>query len=201
MCAIVGVSGDWNEETLLNLLKWSRIRGLHAFGYAFIENNQLVYHKFLNYKEFCDSIIENKPNKFIAHFRYSTSGDWKIPKNNQPIIFNQTALVFNGVIEMSTKEEMESKWECTLNTENDGEIALLQYSIGRIDELIDNKTRSFAGLFLNENNEIVAIRNRRRPMYVGEQDNCYYLASTHDILNRSNIKNITEIRPHEQHKY
>lgn len=201
MCAIVGVSGDWNEQTLLNVLKWSRIRGLHAFGYAYYCENELIYHKFTNYNQFCQSIIENKPVKFIAHFRYSTSGDWRIMENNQPIILNKSALVFNGVIDMSTKEEMESKWKCTLNTENDGEIALIQYNLGKIDDLIDNKTRSFAGLFLNKNNEIVAIRNRRRPMYVGKQDNCYYLASTYDILNRSNVENITEIRPHEQYKY
>jgi glutamine phosphoribosylpyrophosphate amidotransferase len=199
MCSIIGVSGNWQEETLLNVFKWSRIRGLHSFGYTYIKKNNLITNKFLSFDDFCNSILEIRPEKFIAHFRYSTSGDYLKIENNQPIQLVNLSLVFNGVIDMSEKEEMEQKWDCKLITENDGELALIEYQKGNIIKLLRRKEISFSGLFLEAENKIVAIRNERRPMSIGNQNGCIYISSTSDILRRSGILNSKEINPYEQY--
>ena len=68
MCSVIGYKGKFQAELVKNLLRNSRIRGLHAFGYSFYLNKELTTRKFLDYKQFEQSICEEKPNLFIAHF-------------------------------------------------------------------------------------------------------------------------------------
>mgnify|MGYP000618844717 CR=1 FL=1 len=49
-------------------------------------------------------------NNIIYHNRYSTSGDYKNHENNQPIFNNELSLVFNGVLDMGTKKQIENKY-------------------------------------------------------------------------------------------
>jgi glutamine phosphoribosylpyrophosphate amidotransferase len=192
MCSIIGYSGEYKKSLVNDILKNSRIRGLHSFGYCFFENKQIKIFKFLDYNDFLKSINKNKPNKFIAHFRYSTSGDYKVEKNNQPIKKQNTALVFNGVLDMGTKRDMEEIHNVILETDNDGELALIKYneSDNSVLDFIKNKT--FAGIFINEN-EIKALRNKNRPAYVGFYDDIKIITSTKDILQRSSVLNFIEI--------
>lgn len=99
MCSIVGYDGEFNKVLVNRILKNSRIRGLHAFGYSYFENEILKVFKFLDYKEFINHINTTRPNCFIAHFRYSTSGDYLKLNNNQPLAKNDIALAFNGVLD------------------------------------------------------------------------------------------------------
>ena len=85
MCSVIGFFGRYNKELLTKVFFNSRIRGLHAFGYAYYNEQDLQVKKFLDYDNFVASINEDKPNKFIAHFRYSTSGDYNNQENNQPL--------------------------------------------------------------------------------------------------------------------
>jgi glutamine phosphoribosylpyrophosphate amidotransferase len=201
MCAVLGVSGDWNEDTVINLLNWSRIRGLHAFGFSCVVQGIVITKRFLDFNQFKVELLEKRPKKFIAHFRYSTSGDWMSLENNQPITNGLNALVFNGVIDMGTKSEMEINWGCQLASENDGELALIKWELGELKELLKNKTRSFAGIFLTNENKMIAIRNPRRPLWVAECEGCYYLASTSDILSRSGLRLKKELDSYEQYDY
>jgi len=201
MCSVLGVSGDWDVEKVIKLLQWSRIRGLHAFGFSWVDGGKVNTKRFLNFNEFKKSLVEIKPKKFIAHFRYSTSGDWKLLENNQPIHKEGTSLVFNGVIDMGTKSEMESKWECSLETENDGELALIKWKNNELTNMLKSKFRSFAGIFLTPQNEMIAIRNKRRPLWLAKEGGCVYLASTNDILKRSGLANQKELKEYEEYKY
>lgn len=190
MCSIIAVSGSWDEEIVKKIMQNSRIRGLHSFGYSFVEKEKIQNLKFLEYNQFIQSLIQKKPEKFIAHFRYSTSGDWKVIENNQPILLDDFCLAFNGVIDMSSKSEMEKKFELKMETENDGEIAIVKYKQNRdlfLDFINENK-RTFAGVFLNKENKIIAIKNNLRPLSISKDKNATYLASTSDILSRSGLQ-------------
>lgn len=196
MCSIIAVSGNWEEEILKQIMKNSRIRGLHSFGYSFVEKNKIKNSKFIDYDQFIESLIQKKPNKFIAHFRYSTSGDWKVIENNQPIFLDDFCLAFNGVIDMSSKSEMEKKFNVEMKTENDGEIAILKYKEGKDSFLnfINQNKRTFAGVFLNNKNEITAIKNNLRPLSISKYNNATYIASTSDILLRSGLNNNEKLK-------
>lgn len=194
MCSIIGYNGDYNQELVEKLCFNSRIRGLHSFGYSYYDKEELVVEKFLDYNLFLKSLNKTKPTKFIAHFRYSTSGDYKNQTNNQPLKIDNTSLVFNGVIDMGTKSEMEEKHNVKMFSDNDGELALLKKS--QSDEvLIDFITdKTFAGIFL-EKNKIKAIRNDNRPCYKGMFEKIKIIVSTKDILLRSGVNEFEELEP------
>lgn len=199
MCSIIAVSGIWDEEIVKQIMKNSRIRGLHSFGYSFVKNNKIYNFKFIDYQKFIESLIQKKPEKFIAHFRYSTSGDWKVIENNQPIFLDDFCLAFNGVIDMSSKTEMEKKFDIKMKTENDGEIAIIKYKQGKdlfLDFINQNK-RTFAGVFLNKENQITAIKNNLRPLSISKDKHATYLASTSDILSRSGLKSYDKLKPNK----
>jgi len=188
MCSIIACSGDWDKDIVYKILKNSRIRGLHSFGYSYVDK-YLKTNKYLDFKKFSDELLDIKPNKFIAHFRYSTSGDWKILDNNQPINISNISLVFNGVLDMRTKQEMEANYKIKMSSENDGELAILKYISGieKFKNFINESNKTFAGCFLTEENKIFAIRNKLRPMAISIQEKATYLSSTTDILKRSDV--------------
>ena len=196
MCAIIGYSGDYKTDLVTKLCQHSRIRGLHSFGFSYMDGPNLQTNKHLFYDAFLDDLHTTKPNKFIAHFRYSTSGDYKAIDNNQPIVRGNISLVFNGVIDMATKAEMEANHGVKLTSENDGELAVIKLQENKQDfpQWLNSKT--FAGIFF-ENNKITAIRNHKRPCYIGEDKHATVIASTSDILTRSNITQFSILNPNQ----
>lgn len=188
MCSIIAWEGSFNENIIEKLCKASRIRGLHSFGYSFATpEKNIITKKFLDYDQFFRYLKAEKPNKFIAHFRYSTSGDYKNESNNQPITKNGLSMVFNGVIDMGSKHTMEKSYNVDLQTDNDGELAVIYRlkSKDEFKEMIRNK--SFAGAFLDTEGNIEVYRNINRPCHFGSIEGAKVLASTKDILNRAGI--------------
>lgn len=189
MCSVIGYKGNYNEELLDKIFKYSRIRGLHSFGYSYY-NPELTTKKFLDYENFVSSIHKDRPTLFIAHFRYSTSGDFLTQENNQPITLNSISIAFNGVISQGTKSEMEEEFNLTLPSENDGYILLQKYK----DKEFLKSDITYAAVGLNER-RLFALRNDRRPLWYKLIDGGVIVSSTADILNRSGIENPTEINP------
>lgn len=194
MCSIIGWNGNFNEALVERICRNSRIRGLHSFGYCFYKDGKLQLKKFLDYDLFLGELLKDKPNKFIAHFRYSTSGDYKDEKNNQPIVRENLAMVFNGVLDMRTKSKMELQNNVKLISDNDGELALVKRLESKESFISFLFGKSFAGAFLNENNEIEIYRNSNRPAQLGCYKGVKILASTKDILERSGVKNSKELK-------
>lgn len=181
MCAIVGfICPNPTPEAIdtLKRLFWeSKIRGMHAYGFAATENGETRTLKTLKISELLNNI--GSPQALIGHCRYSTSGDYTVMENNQPLEFEGEHMAFNGVIDMRTKPEMEQAYGIKMNSDNDGEI-MLQCP----DRMALLKTKiSFAGLFLN-GTMVSFIRNNNRPAYVAEKHGAVYIASTADILRR-----------------
>ena len=193
MCSIIGYKGKYDEELLDKIFQYSRIRGLHSFGYSFY-NPELTTKKFLDYTSFLSSIHNDRPNLFIAHFRYSTSGDYLDQNNNQPLQLKETSIAFNGVISQGTKEEMEETYNVELSGENDGYILLQKYK--DIEFLNSNITYSMVGL---NDKRLFALRNERRPLWYKDIENGVIVSSTSDILLRSGIEEPIEIKPIEEY--
>lgn len=185
MCGVVGYScnepKEEHHEILKAIIEQSKIRGLHSFGYSFFDGEVVTikYHD-INKVEF------PLTNKIIYHNRYSTSGDYKNHDNNQPIAVGNISLVFNGVLDMRTKQEMEEHYQIEMETDNDGELVLKLCGSDpeKIQEYVQNTTGSFAGLILTENNKMYAIRNENRPLWMLNHSGAIFYASTRDIFKR-----------------
>lgn len=198
MCGVVGYScSDPKEEhyeILKAIIRQSKIRGLHSFGFSFYDSGvqTLKYHDI-------EEVQFPLVNKIIYHNRYSTSGDYKDHANNQPIAIGDMSLVFNGVLDMRTKAEMEADYGITMETDNDGEIVLklCGSNAQKIQEYVQSTTGSFAGLILTQDNVMLAIRNKNRPLWMLNHDNAVFYASTRDIFKRVN----TSFEPEQLEPY
>jgi len=182
----------------IRVMKESAIRGVHSFGLSYIADEKIITKKFHKIEKCLDYFAKNVTKEYIFHNRYSTSGDWKKHKNNQPILLNNNSLVFNGVISMKTKKEMEKQFDLKLKTENDGEVFL--HNIDKAIQFVDNKNISFAGLYINKN-KVFLLRNNLRPMYYSRFKNTYFVASTSDILIRSGLNNPEPTKPLKIYNY
>jgi hypothetical protein len=169
MCSIVGyVSSNPTQEHMKHMVKIideSIIRGQHAYGLAY-ENQVKKY-----YQSEYDGIILPLTNKLIFHSRYSTSGDFRIHDNNQPLTKDNTHLVFNGVIDMSVEY-------------NDGLLVLEKETPEEMLEYISTTNCSFSGLVLKDD-VLYGFRNPNRPAWILEYDGATFIASTRDIFVRA----------------
>jgi len=197
MCAIIGFISDSPTQQAVDTLKKvfieSKIRGMHAYGYAAIQDGHLMEAKSNGLKSLLVSI--NNPTRLIGHCRYSTSGDYKDMNNNQPLRYGEEYLVFNGVIDMRTKAEMEAAYNIKMNSDNDGEIML--QTPNRTGLLKSGIT--FSGLTLNSH-ALAFFRNEGRPGYKATRFGATYIASTADILRRCLLQP-EPLNPHEVYEW
>lgn len=191
MCGVVGYSGsNGDRELFISLCRQSTIRGIHAFGVAWLDQQmQLHSYKSTSFYDTINIIPKLLPNKIIFHNRYCTSGDFRIAENNQPLLSldRESALVFNGTIDMGNKFEMEQRSGYALRSENDGELVLQDILNGNPVKRINSKGVSFAGLFLRQGGRMFALRNNNRPLWCFEHYNGKYLCSTKDIAFRAKL--------------
>jgi len=187
MCGIIGYHSKKRDENdafrVFKLVRQSRIRGLHSFGFSWYENGEIHTKKYFQ-NEFKNIKIPES-NTLIFHNRYSTSGDFRDHSNNQPIHINDLSLAFNGVIDMRTKQEMEAHYNIQMMTENDGEI-VLRVSEGDPEEMVKfiSDKGSFSGILL-QGGKLHAFTNGMRPMYHTQINDSVFIASTKDIFLRA----------------
>lgn len=194
MCGVVGYrpvqATDPKELRLAfcRLFEESTVRGLHAFG---IYQNGAATRSFDRediYSRFTPALPA------IAHARYSTSGDWREVENNQPIVVGRTALVFNGVIHMGTREEFNRDFQVSCEGENDGEVFLRRMEKGEHPGVfLSRLSGSFAGCWFDEQGVLWAGRNKRRPLWRCYYLGAYWFASTLDILRRAGFPTDTDV--------
>jgi len=195
MCGILGIKFKNNKilerkNDFIELMKQLMIRGKHSFGLCYFDK-EFITLKSLdpNFEEFLDKFYNSNSNSFIYHNRYSTSGDYKNMINNQPITLEYASIAMNGVFSMKKKEEYEKEFNIKCISENDTEIILrlMENGINIIDILKENKNISFAGIILLKDS-MIAIRNKKRPLYYFETEDYSGFISTKDTIIRSNIK-------------
>lgn len=199
MCGILGYRSDAPTTEHLELLRRlafeSSVRGLHAFGWGWSWSRESpAIQTFLHRDEWIAHLDRlfagHPPTRLIGHCRYSTSGDWQSPTNNQPLYQDGVALAFNGTIDMGTKAEMECRHHTSLATENDGELALQQLREGGAAQLLRwlPALATFAGVWLDQQG-LWALRNEQRPLWQATRHDrsAVVLASTQDILTRAGV--------------
>jgi len=188
MCGVVGyyTKEKTSDEIFLlsKLIEQSKIRGLHSFGISYLEQGKIITKKQdkLDVSNLLADFINSSSTKLIFHNRYSTSGDYKMPINNQPIVVDNKALVMNGVLTMSDKETYEKEFKVKCISDNDAEI-FLRKNQPIIDTLQENPHASFAGIYLSPE-EFYMIRNANRPLYYFIYNKAIFVASTKDIVRR-----------------
>jgi glutamine phosphoribosylpyrophosphate amidotransferase len=197
MCGILGVSFISKDtesiEFVKKLITELKIRGLHAFGIAYQDTFDTFIHRIvsdkLNPSEILEEFIKSPSGSFIYHNRYSTSGDYSNPDNNQPtVVQNVGAIAMNGVISQATKPEYEQKYGIKCTSDNDTEIFLrkLEHGVPIPEFVKQNPDCSFAGVYIKKgNNTIFGYRNNKRPLYKGKYKNVLYIVSTLDTIRRA----------------
>jgi glutamine phosphoribosylpyrophosphate amidotransferase len=199
LCAIIGfICPEPSEQafsTLHRLFIESKIRGMHAYGYAaHLHSGATVLNKSNQLMPLLKGMARY-PKLLIGHCRYSTSGDYKTEINNQPLSYKDEFLAFNGVIDMRTKAEMQAAYKIKMESDNDGEIML--QSTNRMELLNSNIT--YSGVVLKKNS-LQFFRNESRPAYKATKFGCTYIASTADILRRC-LLNPEPLNPYEVYEW
>jgi len=194
MCTVIGFCGKFRESIISPLLDESRCRGIHAFGFSYFKKKKIITKKFLDYEKFKKTLISLAPDKFIAHFRYSTSGDWTNSEYNQPLEYSDLSLAFNGVISQKDKKGMEDEFGLSMPFENDGFILACSIAEGK---RINKIGITYATCFLRQNS-VFALRNRNRPLHVVRGNDFTIASSTKDIFIRAGIKDAEIIPANEQ---
>jgi len=192
MCGVIGYFSEKpkaiHKEILANILLESRIRGLHSFGVACgYPGKELRVEKFFKVASARNFIRKCDYSLLIAHTRYSTSGDWKVLENNQPVVVGNNLLVFNGVIRMSTKKEYEKEFGEKYKTDNDGEIMLkllVDKKKGMVKDVLGDDRVSYAGIHYVGGKAYV-MRNSRRPLWHFWNEDMSLVFSTFDIGKRA----------------
>ena len=195
MCGVIGyvpmltAEQHVTREAFRRLLVESSVRGLHAVGLFQVGRVYRMTGR-LSETQADEFVREFDPFcRAIAHTRYSTSGDWKVSENNQPIVSESyyTGLAFNGVIHMGTKEEFERDLGVSCQTDNDGEVVLRKVLKGHtLREAVMSlpSSATFAGCLLS-GYQLTAFRNAHRPLWTVEAHGGRWFASTQDIFRRA----------------
>lgn len=196
MCSIIGYKGKFQPNFVSKLLDESRLRGVHAFGFHTKKGTK----KFLEYTDFKQELLAEKPELFLAHFRYSTSGDYKEQENNQPLTEGKISLVFNGVISQADKTTMEEKFNTKLPSDNDGWLFFSQAEFEFAQAILSLPNISFACV-MTDGQTLKGLRNHNRPLWAVETSEFLVIASTKDILSRSGIKGAKPLKKNSVYEW
>lgn len=190
MCGVVGywrdnVNMSVQRDILVPIVRESKIRGLHAFGTTHCDGLTIVTVRYHHIDNLLSHLASARITDAIVHARYSTSGDWQDMTNNQPLCVEGYDLVFNGVIDMRTKEEMECAYGISMETGNDGELFIRHMADGGDPVEFVESCGSFAGMWYDPDGHMYALRNCHRPLWYIFVDGCTIFASTRDIIGRA----------------
>ena len=188
MCGVIGIISKkvLSQAQISNLLVQSKIRGQHATGISYVQDDVIKTSIIPKNAEHIG--LENVHTKtLIGHARYSTSS----LEYNQPISYLDVSIVHNGVITQENSANW-GKFDYDFQTANDSEFILKSYLEGK-HPVKEYKEASISSVILDNNTgEVHFFRNEKRPLYYAETKDTYYIASTKNILVRSDYENITK---------
>ena len=191
MCSVIGaILKEPRAEDFLMLHRVfleSKIRGMHATGISYVQNNKIVTDKrpvpadefpfnFPNY------LNEDGNLYLVGHCRYSTSD----LEYNQPIANSNISVVHNGVITQELPEHWAEKYGYNCETKNDTELILRNLEAGG-SPLQDWKDSSLAVCELYADKKLRVYRNGQRPLYLTSIPSGCIITSTSDIPARANV--------------
>tara|TARA_R110000787_G_scaffold117540_2_gene228216 strand:- start:2294 stop:2935 length:642 start_codon:yes stop_codon:yes gene_type:complete len=183
MCGVIAMqSQDFVDLNLFKkILIESMVRGKHSTGVSWLENDEIkTITRPLSADKFDMPNIKTK--SIIGHCRYSTSS----VKFNQPIADDSISVAHNGVITQINPKKWGEIYDCDFTTECDSEIILRMLKKGIHPLQLDG---SMSVVVLNKLN-VSFFRNEERPLYYSEDNENVCVASSKNILERCNLKNI-----------
>lgn len=186
MCGIMGVLGYVEPKTLYKLQMGLKIRGLHAFGVSYqTADGDLVTEK--SFKplpvEVLSRAIDGKA--LIFHNRYSTSGDYKLMQNNQPILTDHVSVALNGVISMKPRTEYEREYAVKCVTDNDTEILNRILEKGLNPAFYFNQSSASVSAVWIKGGNIYGYTNGKRPLHYIKIGKAVVVISTKDAVRRA----------------
>ena len=188
MCGVIGIVSKniIPKDIIHTLIVQSKIRGQHASGISYLEND-IIKTKIIPKNATFMNLEDVNTKCLIGHARYSTSS----LEYNQPISYLDVSIVHNGVITQENSANW-GKFDYDFQTENDSEFILKSYLEGK-HPVKEYKEASISSVILDNNTgEVHFFRNEKRPLYYAETKDTYYIASTKNILMRSGYENITK---------
>jgi glutamine phosphoribosylpyrophosphate amidotransferase len=193
MCGIIGMCGSCSGEArdiMISLIHESKIRGLHSFGIAYYDTKGMVQVRKWSKLEHVK--LPDFSDHLIFHNRYSTSGDWNDPRNNQPVRYGDVALALNGVITMADKADWPDVG-VPMATENDAELlaALIHNGVYPVHAM-RQLGGSIAAVFLHSK-RVWAMRNNSRPLHWFMAAGSVFVVSTKDIVTRATSVPVKEV--------
>jgi len=188
MCGIIGYYSQnpvpEHFELFYSLAKEAKIRGLHAFGVSYYEGDCIVTRKWFSFpnRDQMGPVCEN--GRAIWHNRYSTSGDWRVMANNQPIDIGFISVALNGVITMAPKEEWEEEFGVCCISNNDAEILARILEKGVDPGKFASSIRGSVAAVWLQGGKVWAVRNLQRPLHYFVASGAVFVVSTVDIARR-----------------
>tara|TARA_B100001093_G_C26840025_1_gene1020124 strand:+ start:156 stop:800 length:645 start_codon:yes stop_codon:yes gene_type:complete len=187
VCGVIGIVSKniIPKDIIKTLIVQSKIRGKHATGISYLENENIktkIIPKEATFMDFSD--VNTKC--LIGHARYSTSS----LEHNQPISYKDISIVHNGVITQEESKNWDNNYD--FQTENDSEFILKSF-IENKHPIKEYENASISSIIINnKEQEVSFFRNEKRPLYYSEEKDMYVIASTKNILIRSNFININK---------
>lgn len=199
MCGVVGYSSNSVTKSDLHILRKvlleSRIRGMHASGIAWFDGKQIQCFSepvpidiLLESFDLSQLLYRKNHVSMIAHIRYSTSS----LKYNQPLVGDHTAIAHNGVISQASPKKWYDLYGYQCSTRNDSELLLHAIESGD-DPFRVFPDASIAAVTLDSDGIVNFIRNKRRPLWLGQIGSGTVIASTFDILNKAGVSGIQKV--------
>lgn len=207
MCGIIGISKQNISAEDISLFRdiflQTKIRGLHATGVSYIKDNKLFTIKealpadlFLEKYDLNNFIDSDNSLTLIGHCRYSTSDI----RFNQPMESSEVSIVHNGVITQELFENWKSLFGYDFSTENDSELILHTIKDKKcVLSTWNNSSLSVCELYVDK--KIRFYRNGKRPLYYTNLENGIVISSTKNILERSNLQNINQLKYNCYYEY
>lgn len=204
MCGIIGAIGEDPTKEELEMVRRvmieSRIRGKHASGVAWFNGKGVnVYSEPIPIDELANKLKFKKMmygNRLcmIGHARYSTSNIMY----NQPLKGDRFAVVHNGVISQADPTKWFSLYGLKCTTKNDSELIVrcLESGESQLQKKFPNS--SIACLVIDDNGNLIAIRNGTRPLWCARTTHLTIYASTRDILRRAGFTSFEKKQPEWQ---
>lgn len=197
MCSVVGCSlrrpGERDFALLRKVFLQSQIRGRHATGVAYLQDDQVRILKQPGPAEIFPWTPEQWLERdgsltLIGHCRYSTSDlDY-----NQPIGDGELAIVHNGVITQADPSTWESTYGVKCETRNDSELLWHAIKEGSPYRWPDASVAVLSlGRLGGERPGLHAWRNGKRPLWGVLRDEDHWVVSTRDIAVRSGLLDYT----------
>lgn len=196
MCGVIGFACNKPTKSLYefvtNAMVETEVRGPHATGYAYLDNQGKVRYKkapvkaseYVNTRAWT-SLKNNMPKRLLGHCRYTTTGSQDNNKNNHPHVGHRYALIHNGTI----KGYEYRPWTELCRTECDSEAILRVMELGQ--SVVKATSRAF-NCFYDSNFSVLLLdkktkdmhffRNPARPLRVWRGDSFIVIGSTENIL-------------------